>query len=194
MGRGPYYDQGKYWVKICGQALGQSKNKGTPEFALQFTVLGKVNPNDPDGDLLGCGECYERTTRLYITDKTIDRVASNLEKLGYDKDSFKFLDPKVSGGVSFTGKELAMECKHEDYQGDLKEKWEFPFESTPLENTPMESAAIRNLDTLFGSQLKKLKRAKPPEEPKAPVKREKEKYPDTNAQPVGAATDDDIPF
>jgi hypothetical protein len=180
---GPYYSVGRYWGKITQQALGESKEKKTPFFAIRFIVTGKVDPADPQGDLIAC-EQYERTLNMYLTEGTIEFVTRDLEKLGFQGDSFKYLDPSTPGFHDFTGVEGAFYCSHEEYEGKAREKWSLAKEGgTKLEVEPLESKQVRALDNLFGKHLKGLKKAAPKSEVKQP-------------EPVGAGAppSDDIPF
>jgi hypothetical protein len=153
MARGPYYTPGKYWAKIISQALGQTKT-GKPQFVLRFQVVGKVDPADPEGQLLSCGEQYERNIYMVITDKTIDFVSRNLDKLGFRKESFRFLDPATDGFADFTGQELAVECSHDTYEGNVGEKWRIAGDGGGLVVTPLDSKGVRELDALYGKSLK----------------------------------------
>jgi hypothetical protein len=54
-----FYDVGRYACKVTSQALGEAKT-GTPQFVLQFTVLGKVDPSDPTRYLPAPAQ-YQRT-------------------------------------------------------------------------------------------------------------------------------------
>lgn len=181
---GPYYSVGFYWGKITQQALGESKEKKTPFFALRFMVLGKIDPADPNGELIAC-EKYERTINMYITEGTIEFVTRDLGRLGFEGDSFRFLDPNTPGFHDFTNTEAAFYCSHEEYEGKAREKWSLAKEGgAKLEVEPLETKQVRTLDNLFGKHLKGLKKqATPKSEAKKP-------------EPVaaGAAPTDDIPF
>jgi hypothetical protein len=148
----PVFDIATYFVRVTGQALGKSKNKGTTQFVLQFTVLGKVNPADPEGDLLECPQ-GERSIYMYITAKTADFVAKNLQDLGYDRTSWADLNPDNPGHFDFTGVQFAASCTHEEYEGELKERWGLA-RTGMFDNTPLEAKEVRQLDALFGKALK----------------------------------------
>lgn len=149
-----FYQPGNYLGRITTWGLGKSKNKGTPEFQIRFEVLGKINPNDPEGQLLPCTQ-YERTIYRYITTGTKDFVIEDLEYLGYDKPSFRYLDPNVDGSHDFSNREIKVRCDHEEYQGEVKERWALDRGHTLKEVEPLDSKAVRELDALFGSSLKK---------------------------------------
>ena len=91
---GATYNPGRYWGKATAQSFGKSKNKGTPQFAISFDILGAVNPSDPNGQLLNAAP-GTRTVYWYITDKTAQYFAEDLERLGFNKPSLRFLNPDV---------------------------------------------------------------------------------------------------
>lgn len=150
------YDEGRYWVKVLSQAFGKSKNKGTPEFSLRVLVKGRVNPEAPDGDLFKCNQA-ERTIYLYITEGTAEYVLRDLERIGFDKPSFRYLDPQTEHYHNFADAEFEAFCDHEEYQGETKEKWRFAKpRGAAADAAPLEADEIRKLDALFGKQLSKV--------------------------------------
>lgn len=157
-----HYAEGRYFVKVLAQAMGKSKNKGTPEFSLRFMVLGMVDPENPDGDLIGCSK-FERTMYMYITDKTAERLCEDLQRIGFEKDSFKFLNPDQIGFHDFKDSEFEAFCKHELYEGKAQEKWSIAFAGArPLVAAqPLDDKGIRELDNLFGKHLKKAAKPEP---------------------------------
>jgi hypothetical protein len=178
----PYYDVGRYACKVTNQALGEART-GTPQFILQFTVLGKVDPSDPSRYLPGTMQ-YERTHYRAITDKTIKYLLEDLKTLGFKGGSFKELDPGNANFHDFRGQDVDMWCAHENAQdGTPREKWGVARVSSGLEVKAVEPKKLRDLDNLFGKQLKTL--AATPGTRSAPV----------NAAPPSAEiSDDDIPF
>jgi hypothetical protein len=182
------FDEGRYWVKVLSQALGKSKKKGTPEFALRVLVMGRVNPEQPDGDLLPCNKA-ERTIYLYITEGTAEYVIRDLERIGFDKPSFKFLDPNNEHFHDFAGSEFEAFCDHEEYEGKQNEKWRFAKPRGQSDVAPLEASEVRKLDSLFGKQLSKVgkKNGSPPKAEKPAASAAIEDRPPP-------PTDDDIPF
>src|SRR6185312_8836763 len=185
---GPYYEQGRYWGKLKAQGMGESKEKKTPFFAASFDILGRVNLQDPQGELPRCPQ-GERTVYLYITDKTVDRVIEQLAALGYSKPGFRFLDPETAGFVDLSGNEVALFCEHEEYQGKMKEKWGIHQDRGRPTLEPLDQKGLKALDNLYGKQLKAL--AKPEAEAAAAPKAETKKE---TVPPNGDIPDDDIPF
>ncbi len=177
-----YYSNGRYLGRITDQALGRSKIKGTPEIAIQFEVRGGIDPADPEGELLSA-PIGRRTVYLYITDGTYEYVLRDLATLGFDGDSFNKLDPQVLGYCDLTGKEVEFECRSEIYEGEEREKWSVARDTT-LRSIPLDAKDVRELDALYGKELKK--QAK-----KAP----KETSPAQATEPVPAQEEPaDIPF
>jgi hypothetical protein len=179
---GPFYEIGRYACKVTNQALGEAKT-GTPQFILQFTVMGKVDPSDPSRYIPGAAQ-YERTHYRAITDKTIQYFLEDLKILGFKGASFKELDPSNSNFHDFRGQDVDMWCGHENGQdGKPREKWGVARVGSTLEVKPIEPKKLRDLDNLFGKQLKTLS-ATPGTRP-APV---------NAAPPAMEITDDDVPF
>ena len=52
-------ENSSYIGRIVRHSFGESKN-GNPQLGITFELLGRVNPMDPDGELLAC-EGVERT-------------------------------------------------------------------------------------------------------------------------------------
>lgn len=149
---------GEYLARVTGWGMTKART-GTPQFMMKFEPVGKINPNEPDGALLPCPN-YERTIFRAITKNTADWVADDLEWLGYDKPSFRFLDPDVEGAHNFMDQEIRVRCDHEEYEGVTREKWSFARQGS-IEHTPLESSDVRQLDSLFGKKLKERSKASP---------------------------------
>ena len=122
---GPAYDEGIHVGEILRWETGLSNNKNTPY--VSFTVLpqGRVNPKDPDGDLLPCNQ-YERTAWLYITKKTIDNVWVHLRDLSLPSQDVRPARTVGTDGFDFAGKEIRLMVRHDTYEGKTRDKWEFP--------------------------------------------------------------------
>lgn len=167
------FNEGRYWVKATGQGIGKA-GTGTAFFELGILVRGAINPSNPEGDLLQC-EQAERRIRMYLTEATAEFTIENLESIGFDKPSLKFLDPTTPDYHNFTDKEFEALCLHEAGTGDNKgktfEKWSVytKKESKPLE--PVAASELSKLDALFGKQLQKFKKAAAPPR-SAPVQAE----------------------
>ena len=200
----PYYKPGRYWGRITNQQLGESSTKN-PQVVITFQVLGMVNLEDPDGALLPCGEHYDRSVFRSVTDKTVEWVVQDMEKLGFSGDSFAKIDLNSPGCCDLRGTEAAFTCQHEPhYQtGVPHERWSVAGDGAGLEVKPLDSKALRQLDAMFGKYLKKgtkpaapVKAAETPPVKRQTVAKEPEHpFPDPNAQLQEFANEDDsVPF
>lgn len=196
------YEEGRYWVKVTGQAFGKSKKKGTPEFSLRVLVKGRINPEQPDGDLLPCNQ-NERTIYLYITEGTAEFVLRDLERIGFDKSSFKFLNPSNEHFHDFRDAEFEALCDHEEYEGKQNEKWRFAKPRGQMDVAPLEADEVRKLDALFGKQLAKVGKKSagngspaPPAEPKGELVgvSDVQRNAAPKSSPDMPPTEDSIPF
>src|SRR5262245_27868516 len=140
------YLAGENVAAITDWGLSESRNKKTPQFVVRFRPLGKINPNDPTGDLLSCPS-DERTLYLYITQNTKDMFRKALDYLGYDKQSFKYLNRDADGAVDFMGREINVCCDHEEHEGSINERWNL---CMPAEIKQLDDMRIMELDSMFG--------------------------------------------
>lgn len=212
MGRGPYYDPGRYWGKVTNQQLGQTST-GKPQIVISFTVLGKVNPADPEGELLPCGANYERSVFRVITDKTAEWASQDLAKLGFTGERFSDVNLSSTTACDMRGNEAAFYCVHDEHEGKVREKWQVASDGGGLEVKPLDAKESRQLDAMFGKFLKKNgKSAATPATKKAPLvggplttearsvlsgaKVNTDSNADANAafQDAAAESSDDIPF
>lgn len=170
-----YYREGLHEVEFTGQQFGEN-DKGTPTLSLEFLVLAEYKGKQACDFALG--EQKKRTMYRYLTDKTVNFFVDDLKQLGANITSFKQLDPASPGHHSFVGMKFNLWCRHEEYNGDVREKWQIPMgEATPMKK--VDPAKIRALDNQFGSALKGAFGAKAA----APA-----------IQSGSTITDDDIPF
>lgn len=173
----PFYEKGRYICEMVNQGITKSKNTGTPQIVWRFLVLETENHEPVDAQ-------YERTIYRAVTDKTMPYVLQDLQTLGFQYDSFKMIDPNTPGYQDFTGKQFLAFCSHEEYEGSTREKWGIANEGAAFEVTPLDAPALRQLDALFGKQLKTLKETAPAEKPVG-----------VGAEAGGlGVTDDDVPF
>jgi len=151
----PYYAPGRYWGKIVHQALSESSN-GNPQVIITFEVIGAVNPDDPDGDLLPCGQRNERSVFQTITDKTVEWVTDNLRKLGFTSNSFADIDLDSTNCCDLRNREAPFWCDHEAHYktGDPVERWKVASDGNGLQVKPLAPKGVRQLDAMFGKYLK----------------------------------------
>jgi hypothetical protein len=154
------FEPGEYRGSVTRWALVKAKNeKKTPQLALSFIPLGRVDPANPDGALLPCPE-VERTVFRSITEKTAKWLLQDLKDIfEYPFDTFAPLDPDNADGFDFHDREFTAVVKYEEYEGKDHEKWNFG-SGVGFNGDPLNPAEIRRLDTLFGAA--KPKRARRP--------------------------------
>ena len=201
MANGPFYEPGRYWGRVTRQKLGKTRN-GNPQLVLTFLVVGKVNPAEPDGDLLGVPEQYERSLYRVITDNTLDYVIQDLDTLGFVGDSYSQFDEEDLNCCSLFDKEYAFYCSHKPREvkdeatgtyvptGELREEWSLARETTGVNVEPLDKKEARQLDAMFGKALKQLGGKKPTAEKPPP----QESAPRVHRDPAEAPPDDEIPF
>lgn len=189
----PYYPVGKYACQVTGQALGQAST-GNPQFVLRFKVLGKVDPANPD-NFIPAEQQYERTHYRSITEKTIDFFVEDLKTLGFQGASFKELDPNQPVHHTFVGMDVDMWCSHNKAQdGSDREQWGIArVGGSDFKVDPLDPKKVRELDNLFGKNLRALSGDKPPSTP-----RQQAAAAPKNGTPEPAAAfaagDEDVPF
>ncbi len=168
-------ETGSYVGIVFEWNLSQTSNNN-PQFVLSFELKGRVNPEDPEGELL---YCERETRRIYmvITGKTADFVIRDLKHLGYNRNTFAELDPDNPEGFDFGGIEVPVSCKHEVYRGEPKERWSLNYAPAVRK---LEDKEVRRLDQLYGKIF----------EQSAPVEEHDPVLPDASEAPP----DDEIPF
>jgi hypothetical protein len=143
------FEPGQYVGKVTHWALVKAKNENkTPQFAITFLPMGRISPQNPDGDLLPCPE-VERTLFRPITEKTAGWLLRDLKQFfEYPHESFVPLDPDGSDPFDFRDKEFPAVLSYEDYEGKTRERWNF---AGGLNfGDPMSQAEVRKLDALYG--------------------------------------------
>ena len=183
---GIYYEHGRYRSRIIEQGMSASKN-GKPQFWVKHVPIGAY---EPSSDVCHTIEGkYDRTIFWTFTDKTINFIIRDLERLGFQGSSFSRLDPESPQFVDFRGQEVDTYCSHETYEGKEREKWGLakPENGGGAKPKPLDSKATKSLDALYGKKLKEKfgnGSIKPPANDPVPQ------------QPAmaSAADSDDIPF
>lgn len=107
------FAEGYYYGTLLGGQTGESIRKGTPQITLVWKVTHAWN-----------GEKYEpllnpenKEVVLYFTERTEDRTIGQLNALGFNGNYRK---------PEFSVKHGPLQCKHEDYNGKLEERWNIP--------------------------------------------------------------------
>lgn len=147
------YEVGRYWGKIIDQKLGESSG-GHPQWEIRFLVLGKVNPANPDGDLIACPE-LERTFYRIINENTIEFVLKDCETLDWPlTQPSKQIPTDSPDCIDIRGKELAFYCKvGQNQQGVSREEWSLAMAGGPA-TKPLEQPKQSALDRMFGAAVR----------------------------------------
>lgn len=189
-----YYAPGEYIGEVVDQGINQAKT-GTYQFFVRFAVVAKVDPSLPEGaNAIGVDNNYERTLFRAISEKTSERLAHDLRQLGFNGDQWSDLDPRAADAWNLIGSDVRVICRHEVYNGENRERWDFALGGNAQEIQKIEGKQARELDTLFGKALKAAPKVKSAEAPKpAPAAAAT-----TTAEPTTTTTaapaDDDLPF
>lgn len=150
---GMQYEPGRYHGRITNQGFSKTK-KGGDQFFLVFDIIGKINPSDPEGDLLACNP-GERTAYFTLTtDKNAEFFVKDMKRLGCPMTSFGMLDPSQPNCHSFTNVEAEFTCEENNWEGKQNERWQLSRESFAPVAVPLDAKEARRLDALFGSALK----------------------------------------
>lgn len=144
------YKEGRYKARIKNWGLSKAST-GTDQFFVSIEPLGMFDPADQE-NLLAC-DSAERTIFRAITDKTIDFVLDDLERLGYKGDTFDQLNPEHAKAHNFRDQEIEVRCRHETYKDKLHERWEFAGGGS-FQPKPLAANEVNVLNKLFGKKLK----------------------------------------
>jgi hypothetical protein len=147
-----YYKDGRtYECEVIQQGFNESSAKKTSGFFLIVKPICEVHPET--GEHVEDCLPYERTVQFWITEKTAERIITDLRKLGFEGKAFIDLDPDRRGTYSFVGQRIRVVCKHETSDGKTYDKFELPFLGSPRV-IPNQSNVASKLDNLFGKKLK----------------------------------------
>lgn len=142
------YQPGKYWGKLTSATLGAAKS-GNPQYAMTFSIVGAIDAANPDGALLTCAN-YDRTVFRTITEKTKDWFWRDVDSLCAAKGVTSPNAPSELASIDLTGAEVPLECTHEAYEGNMKERWQISHGGGSPEMKPLEGSEAAKLDALFG--------------------------------------------
>lgn len=148
MANATFYAEGRYLCEIVDQGLSTAKS-GNMQIVFKVKVL---EGTQPARDV----KQYERSIYLTVTEKTMEYLVPKLQALGYHRDALRFLDLSQSQHHDLRGQQAEIFCKHEEgNDGNLREKWDIASsQSKPLDLVAPDSKVLRQLDALFGRQVK----------------------------------------
>lgn len=101
---------GKYYG-TAPRATTTKSRSGTPQIVVMFDV-GHVWKG---GQWEPMPTTYERSVYLSLSEAAIEYTEKKLKRLGFNAD---FDDPQ------FTAESAELECREEEYQGKVREKWD----------------------------------------------------------------------
>jgi hypothetical protein len=145
------YLPGKYRCKVTEQSFTKAKT-GTHQFELRFVPEGRYN--DQTGELEACA-ADERTIFRPITEKTVDGIFQDLDKLfGYTDTTFSRLDPGHQECFSLVGMEFDAQLDYETWNQKERERWRWLAGNGRPQGQLLDSDDIRKLDTMFARNKK----------------------------------------
>jgi len=108
-------EQGNYLGYIDIAITTESGKNKSQAIAVTFTVTCRAE----SGDWKQLGADSKATVFLYLTEKAWEFSTAKLKALGFngDFDNPSFDETTISTGV-------ALECRHEEYDGKIRDKWE----------------------------------------------------------------------
>ena len=122
------FEQGSYRGRIKNYGVARSQaGKQHPQVFLEFEVTGRYDPGN--GQIVSCPP-GTRTYFKAVTPKTIDWLLADLKAIGFDKPGLEYLDPETPGAANLFGVEIDVDCEHESYLGQVRERWSIHREST----------------------------------------------------------------
>jgi hypothetical protein len=165
------YQPGTYWMGELRLGTAES-DKGTPYFFIEGRITHMANGDKteevPNPD--------QRTIFMYLSDKAYPYTVDKLDALGFNGDFGKpALAPEHMAGIWVT-------CKHETYDGKLKERFELP--GGGIEHKAVTADAIRKINAMYRARKQQSGKSATPSTP-----------PRSRAQAVSdAAAPDDLPI
>ncbi len=139
------YNEGTYKAKATSWGFTETSN-GYEQFWMSFDILGLAD--DLKGQTKPCDPGTGRWTITLTTLENAKWLMKNVKLLGYDREEDVLgLDPDVDGSFNFEGKEFLVKCKHEEYQGQTREKW-----SVVNPKPKLASAKLKALNDRFFSK------------------------------------------
>jgi hypothetical protein len=156
------FDPGKYLGRIKDYGILEAEEAGKyDQVFIEFEVAGRFDP--ATGLLQECPPGL-RTYFKSTHPNSIDWLLGDLKSLGYDKPSFRFLDPEVEGAVDWFGKEVEVACDHgTSRDGTPREQWSIFRERT------RRKAKVETLARLDARLADKLAKAFGAQQPAAPL-------------------------
>jgi hypothetical protein len=141
----PTYVPGLYQAEILDHGFESSRVKGTPGFVLRLRILGRLDAQDALHD---CPRYERRYTQFLANDTGARILLGDLRALGIELASLLQLDRRTKDHIDLVGRKIRMRCDHENYQGELREKWSI---DRPREKVDVDT--LRRLSEQFDHLL-----------------------------------------
>jgi hypothetical protein len=155
------FEPGKYRGRIRDYGVIMAVDEGKyDQVTIDFDVIGRYDlANDQLQDCPVAVRTYYKSTHP----NSLEYLLLDLKFLGYDKPSFRYLDPEVEGAVDWFGKEVDVTCEIESWNGNSREQWSI------LRGQPRQKADAESLARLDARCADKLKKAFGASQPAAPL-------------------------
>lgn len=140
---------GRYRGRIenYGVMRSQAGSKHPTAF-IEFSVVARHDP--ATGQFHPCPP-MRRTYYKSVTPKTIGWLLADLKAIGFDRPGLSYFDPEAPGAANLYGREIDLDCEHEIYAGQERERWSIHREMTREKLGRDELAA---LDAQFGDAFR----------------------------------------
>ena len=133
----PQLKPGYYYGRLVEIGTDRS-SKGTP----CIYIVWEVTHQDVGGEWAPM-QAERRTTRWWTNEKAESFTVDKLIALGFNGD----LDRPEFTGPNDPRKGITLECRHEEYQGKVQERWDTP--AAQVERTPWKGDEKRTFKAKF---------------------------------------------
>ena len=170
----------RYWGTLAQFGLTEMGNK-TPTVWLEFNVThvaGTEAEGAGEGGWVQLGTPARRTVYLFCSDGAWLYTEEKLGRLGFNGmfgDGMDFGEDAKARGV-------ALDCAHEEYQGQTREKWDLAYAGANRDAAPED---VQRLLTARWRQSHAAPAAPPAGKPRTP---------ESPLGPAGPVNESDIPF
>lgn len=146
------YAEGPYLVTCLEHGFELAKS-GKPMIVFKVGVEYQLR-NEPDASgviseqAIPVQRRWERTIWLAIVEdnqESLDYAMTKLRYAGFTGDKFEDLD--------LVGQQFRAECKHEQGEKGLREKWELPLPPRARREIKNDASLAKRLNALFGKRL-----------------------------------------
>lgn len=162
--------EGNYKANLAGMVFGES-SKGTPQ--IEFIVDVQVSTNDP----------RRRSIILYFTPKVKDSGKTVAQESEETLEKFGFNGKPKEPWCKVT--EFEVYCRHEEYEGKMRERWNF---SSGSRTRPATNAAMEQFEQRWRAGGRQTATVAPPAAPTTPPAASKGPPPEDDA-PKGKVWD-----